>query len=142
MIVLAVCTEGENSEPNYIEALKNVLFGTVPGENTAVEVVLVTLGGNQGFKKIFEKADKPGWASIIPFYSSYVLFEITWGKGILFLLMCIPLVNIVISIMTMIKLSNAFGQGAGMSVMLILLPVVAFPILAFGDSEYYGVPVN
>lgn len=57
MIVLAVCTEGENSEPNYIEALKNVLFGTVFGGNTVVEVVPVPLGGNQGFKKIFEKAN-------------------------------------------------------------------------------------
>ena len=57
MIVLAVCTEGKNSEPNYIEALKNVLLGTAPGGNTAVEVVTVPLGGNHGFKKIFEKAN-------------------------------------------------------------------------------------
>lgn len=57
MIVLAVCTEGENSEPNYIEALKSVLFGTTPGGNTAVEVVTVPLNGNHGFKKIFKKAE-------------------------------------------------------------------------------------
>ena len=57
MIVLIVCTEGENSEPNYISALKNVLWGTVPGGNAAVEVVPVPLGGNHGFKKIFEKAE-------------------------------------------------------------------------------------
>lgn len=57
MLVLAVCTEGENSEPNYIEALKSVLLGTSPIGYMAVEVVSVPLGGNHGFKKIFKKAD-------------------------------------------------------------------------------------
>lgn len=57
MIVLAVCTEGESSEPNYISALRGVLFGTRPAGGVAVEVVTVPLGGNHGFRKIFEKAD-------------------------------------------------------------------------------------
>ena len=31
--------------------------------------------------KIFQKAGKPGWAAIVPFYNSYVMYEITWGSG-------------------------------------------------------------
>jgi hypothetical protein len=34
-----------------------------------------------GMWKVFEKAGEPGWAAIIPFYNSYVLFKITWGEG-------------------------------------------------------------
>ena len=28
--------------------------------------------------KIFVKAGLPGWASIVPFYNMYCLFDITW----------------------------------------------------------------
>lgn len=30
--------------------------------------------------KIFEKAGQPGWASIVPFYSNYIEFNIYWGE--------------------------------------------------------------
>ena len=39
--------------------------------------------------KIFTKANQPGWASIVPFYKSYIAFKIYWGNGWLFL---VPLV--------------------------------------------------
>lgn len=58
MFVIVVCTEGENSEPNYIKALNAVLFGTAARINFNTEVVLIPLGGNQGHSKIFEKADR------------------------------------------------------------------------------------
>lgn len=35
--------------------------------------------------KIFTKAGQAGWASIIPFYNSYIEFKIYWGNGWLFL---------------------------------------------------------
>ena len=31
--------------------------------------------------KIFEKAGQPGWASIVPFYNSYIRYKIFWGNG-------------------------------------------------------------
>lgn len=34
--------------------------------------------------KIFEKAGQPGWASIVPFYNSYIRYKIFWGNGWLF----------------------------------------------------------
>ena len=46
--------------------------------------------------KMFSKAGEPGWASIIPFYNAYVLFKITWRSGIKFLLLLIPIANIVV----------------------------------------------
>jgi len=61
--------------------------------------------------KIFEKAGEPGWAAIIPFYNLYVLFKITWGNGWKFLLMLIPIANIVFAIITMVKLAKAFGKS-------------------------------
>lgn len=88
--------------------------------------------------KIYKKAGRPGWASIIPFYNSYVLFDLAWGNGILFLLMFVPLVNIVVMIILYVKLANAFGKGGGFAVGLIFLPIIFLPILAFGNSSYIG----
>jgi len=90
--------------------------------------------------KIFEKAGEPGWAAIIPFYNAYVLFKITWGSGWMFLLMLIPVVNIVIAIIAMVKLAKAFGKSGGFAVGLIFLSVIFLSILAFDQSQYLGVP--
>ena len=90
--------------------------------------------------KVFEKAGEPGWAAIIPFYNLYVLFKITWGSGWKFLLMLIPIANIVIAIITMVKLAKAFGKSGGFAVGLIFLSIIFYCILAFDKSEYLGVP--
>ncbi len=88
--------------------------------------------------KIFVKAGKPGWASIVPFYSQYCLFEIAWGNGWLFLLMLIPCVNVVVSFIVYIKLAKAFGQGTGFGIGLIFLNPIFLLILGFGKAEYIG----
>lgn len=88
--------------------------------------------------KIFVKAGEPGWASIVPFYNTYVLFKITWGNGWLFLLSLIPFVNVVILIITYVKLAQAFGKGGGFAAGLILLSFIFLPILAFDSSDYIG----
>lgn len=90
--------------------------------------------------RIFEKAGEPGWAAIIPFYNLYVLFKITWGSGWKFLLMLIPIANIVIAIITMVKLAKAFGKSGGFAVGLIFLSIIFYCILAFDQSQYLGVP--
>lgn len=90
---------------------------------------------------LFEKAGEPGWAALIPFYNMYVLFKITWGNGVLFLLLLIPLANLVIMIMTWVKLAQAFGKGGGWACGLIFLNTVFLCIMAFSkDIVYIGVP--
>lgn len=88
--------------------------------------------------KIFVKAGRPGWASIIPFYNTYVLFDIAWGNGLLFLLMFIPVANVVVMILVYIKLAKAFGKGGGFAAGLIFLSPIFTAILAFGDAQYIG----
>lgn len=88
--------------------------------------------------KIFTKAGKPGWASIIPFYNLYVLFEIVGMNGWLFLLLLVPIANIVIFIMYNIKLAQVFGKGTGFIIGLIFLQNIFTLILAFGSSQYQG----
>lgn len=87
---------------------------------------------------IFQKAGEPGWAAIIPFYNTYVLFKIVTGNGWKMFFLIIPFFNIVYGIMMMFKLAKAFGQGTGFGFGLLFLGFIFEPILAFGDAEYVG----
>lgn len=90
--------------------------------------------------KIFTKAGKPGWASIVPIYNLIVFLEIVNKPTWWIILLLIPVVNIVIAIMLIHRLSLAFGQGIGMTLLLIFLGFIGYPVLAFGSSKYVGVP--
>ena len=86
--------------------------------------------------KIFTKAGKPGWASIIPVYNIIVLFQVCGMNPLMILLMLIPVANVIVAIMMNIKLANKFGKGGGFAAGLIFLNFIFMLILAFGDAEY------
>ncbi|KAB2878540.1 signal peptidase I [bacterium] len=85
---------------------------------------------------IFTKAGKPGWACLIPIYNIIVLLEIVGKPWWWLLLMLIPLLQIVFIIIVIHNLSLSFGKSTGFTVGLILLGVVFYPMLAFGDATY------
>ena len=85
---------------------------------------------------VFAKAGKPGWASIVPIYNVIILLEMA-GKPVWWIvLMFIPAVNIVVLVLVALSLANAFGKGGGFAVGLVFLPIIFYPILAFGDAQY------
>lgn len=86
--------------------------------------------------RIFVKADRPGWAAIVPLYNSFTLFDISFGNGWIFLTTLVPCVNIIFMIILCFKLANAYGKGVGFGFGLLFLPVIFIPILAFGDAEF------
>lgn len=88
--------------------------------------------------KIFVKAGARGWAALIPFYNFYVMTKITWGKGWLFLLLLLPIGNLIFGIFTSIKLAKVFGKGGGFACGIIFLSIIFLPMLAFGNAEYAG----
>jgi hypothetical protein len=87
--------------------------------------------------KIFTKAGKPGWASIIPIYNIIVMLEIAGRPLWWFILMLIPFVNIIIWIIVLIDIAKRFGKGVGFAIGMLILPFIFFPILAFGDAQYH-----
>ena len=89
--------------------------------------------------KVFVKAGEKGWWSIIPFANSFKAFKLFWGgSGWAFLLILIPVVNVVVSIIYCNRLSKSFGHGIGFTLGLIFIPVVFMAILAFNKDEYIG----
>ncbi len=92
--------------------------------------------------KVFTKAGKPGWASLIPVYNMVVMYQIVGLNPWLLLLYLIPFVNwiaaLVLSIMLNVKLAKVFGKSTGFAIGLIFLNPIFLLILGFGDAKYVG----
>lgn len=85
---------------------------------------------------VYEKAGEAGWASLIPIYNVLVYLRMASMSMWYFLLLLIPLVNFVVSIIMIMRLSRNFGHGVLFGFGLLLLPFLFYPILAFGESEF------
>ena len=92
-----------------------------------------------GMWKIFTKAGKEGWKCLIPFYNTYLLFEIAGMNGWMFLIMFIPFVGSLIALILLAGgLAKQFGQGTGFAVGLFFLTPIFMMILGFGSAQYQG----
>ena len=108
------------------------------------------------FWKIFEKAGKPGWAAIVPFYNIYIILEIigrpSWWIAIYIgaaLLGWIPILGwlimigvIVLQFIVCIDLAKSFGKDTAYGIGLAVLSIVFAPMLGFGSAQYLGIPTN
>lgn len=100
--------------------------------------------------KMYEKAGKPGWASIVPVYSTIVLFDIIgykWYYIFLLFLGGVPVIGgvalMLFTISYSIKLAKSFGQSTGFGIGLALVNPIFVAIIAFDkDIKYVGQSVN
>ena len=100
--------------------------------------------------KMYENAGKPGWASIVPVYSTIVLFDIIgykWYYIFLLLLGGVPVIGgvalMLFTISYSIKLAKSFGQSTGFGIGLALVNPIFVAIIAFDkDIKYVGQSVN
>ncbi|WP_282035518.1 DUF5684 domain-containing protein [Saccharicrinis aurantiacus] len=88
--------------------------------------------------KTFTKAEKPGWACIVPIYQIIILLEIVGKPAWWILLLIFPLTSPIIAIWMINLLSKSFGKGIGFTLGLIFLGPIFWLILGFGNSEYQG----
>lgn len=106
------------------------------GMGTWVVIIALIVVQIAAWWKMFEKAGQPGWAAIIPIYNVVVLLRIA-GKPLWWIiLLLIPLVNIIVWIMVSVAIANNFGKGTLFGVGLLLLGIIFYPILGFGDAQY------
>ena len=110
----------------------------MPSTTTIIATTVITLVILAATWKLYQKAGQPGWAAIIPIYDTYIMFKLAWGNGWMFLLLFVPIVDIVIYLMLLWKLAKAFGKGAGMFLLLLLVHPIALMMLGFGSATYIG----
>ena len=114
--------------------------------------------------RIFTKAGRPGWHSLIPILNSWDIADMSWSRSWAWISICIPLVtsilsgfvnteepgvigvcvtilaivSAVLSIIVDYKLSKSFGKGIGFFLGLVFLNPIFKLILGFGDARYEG----
>lgn len=125
-----ILAQTETYEPGAAEAA----IGLVGGLLYLVLIVVLIAA----MWKIFTKAGKPGWASIVPFYNIIVLLEIIGRPLWWFVMLLIPFVNLVFVFIIAIDLAKSFGKGTGFAMGLIFLSPIFYPILGFGSARYQG----
>jgi len=87
--------------------------------------------------KVFTKAGEHGWAAIVPFYNTYVQTRIAGFNPWMFLLLLIPIVNIVFAVLVAVRIGTAFGKSVIWSIFLmIVFPTIGLLILGFGSDTY------
>lgn len=91
-----------------------------------------------GTWKVFTKAGRPGWASLIPIYNVYVMLKLGGNPWWYLLLMMVPIVNLYALGKMHLDLARAFGKGIGYGLGLWILPFIFFPLLGFSDAQYRG----
>lgn len=87
--------------------------------------------------RVYKKAGKKGWESIVPIYNIIVLLEITGLPMWYLALFLVPVGNVVVSFLIYIELAKKFGQSAGFGVGLALLNPIFMAILAFNKNYVY-----
>lgn len=93
-----------------------------------------------GMWKTFAKAGRPGWAAIVPIYNVITLLGIANKPFWWFLLLGIPVVNIIIMYLVTQEIAKGFGKSAGFGFGLLFLPFVFYPMLGFSDATFQGKP--
>ncbi len=86
--------------------------------------------------KLFTKAGKPGWAALVPIYSTIVSLEMV-GMPLWWLAIAI-FIGPVYMVFFCINLAKSFGKDTTYALGLIFLPIIFVPMLAFGKSQYQG----
>lgn len=90
--------------------------------------------------KIFTKAGKEGWKSLIPVYSDYTMLQILNMEPLLCFLMLVPGAHFMLNIVVQVKLAKSFKRGVGFAIGLILLEPIFDMILGFGSAKYTQLP--
>ena len=92
--------------------------------------------------KIYKKAGKPGWASIIPIYNIIVLLEIVELPMWYIALLILPFANIYATFKIFIELAQKFGKSTGFGVLTVFFSIICLPIIAFGKDKYSNSNTN
>ena len=81
-----------------------------------------------GLYKMFEKAGKPGWAALVPFYNFYIWLQVIGAPMKWLALLFVPIVNVFIYAYMHIDLVRSFCKKSfGENESSILIPFLFFP---------------
>jgi len=97
-------------------------------------IILITIG----LWKLFEKAGRPGWESLIPVYCIYIMLKISGRPWWLLLLLLIPGINIIVGVGIAVDFIKSYGKfKISQNAAVILLPFICLPKWGFDKNTRY-----
>ena len=89
---------------------------------------------------LYKKGGKNGWEAIVPFYTDFVMCDMAYGNGWIFLIGLIPVVSIIFDTYTLYRFAKLYkGCGTGMALGCAFIPFIFLPILAWEKGyDYVG----
>ena len=91
-----------------------------------------------GTWKLFVKAGRHGWESLIPFWILIALCAIAGRPWWWSLAIFVPILNLVFLCALALDIAKAFGKPPIYGVGLFLIPWIMYPVLGFSDARYLG----
>ncbi|MCO5166670.1 MAG: DUF5684 domain-containing protein [Planctomycetes bacterium] len=88
-----------------------------------------------GVWRTFAKAGHPGWTALVPVYNLVVLARVGRQPGAWVLLLLVPLVNIFVLGLLSVHVAWRFRRGWPFGLGLLVLPIVFYPWLGFGQAK-------
>lgn len=104
-------------------------------------ILVFLLGTHIGLWKLFIKAGRPGWESLIPFYREYIICRLTGRPMWWVVLLLIPVINLFVGIGLYIDFVKSFGRRSFLDQAgTILVPFIVFPLWGFDPKVSYWGP--
>lgn len=92
------------------------------------------------FWQLFTKAGEAGWKSIVPIYNTYILAKVGGQPLWVFIMLFIPVLNIVGLLLISLGVAKAFDKGLLFAVVgLMIFQFFGYMYLGWGQSEYVGI---
>ncbi len=104
--------------------------------------IITIVGTLGGLYLLFQKAGVAGWKALVPVYNLYICTKLI-GKSIWwFVMLLIPVLNVVIWLLVAIDLAKAFGKDKFWpAVASMMIPYIYFPLIGLDkDVKYLGNP--
>lgn len=126
-----------------VEILAKLLLANRIVKTIVIALMVLFIYGTILRWRIYQKAEKNGWAAIIPVYRQIVMYQVCGLSPWLMLLWFVPILGwfamLIIAVMKRFCLSNVFGKGALFGFGILLVPTIFQSILAFNSRiEYEG----
>jgi len=91
--------------------------------------------------KLFVKAGKPGYYSLIPFFNLFVMLQIIKKPLWWLVLLIIPFLNVFVFMLMLVELVKCFGKyGLGQQFLAVIVPFVYLPLISFEKDFSYADP--
>jgi len=121
-----------DSAPILVGTIVNI---SMSGFSTPLIIAFISLT-LAGKWRVFSKADKDGWMSLVPILSFVEMTDIAKEPMNWVYLLFVPFVNIGVYILLLSSLAKAFNKSGKFAAGLFFLPFIFFPTLGFGDAKY------